>query len=41
MREYTPVSSAEEWERGELSLLVKTYGDILVRSGEWDRVAPN
>lgn len=27
MREYTPVSSAEDWERGRIDLLVKTYID--------------
>jgi NAD(P)H-flavin reductase len=27
VREYTPISSASEWEQGRLSLLVKTYGD--------------
>ena len=25
VREYTPVSSAEDWERGRMDLLVKTY----------------
>jgi len=27
MREYTPVSTAEDWERGRVDLLVKTYSD--------------
>lgn len=27
VREYTPVSSAQDWEKGRLDLLVKTYAD--------------